>query len=109
MTRWLLVAVVGLLGCGDDQRRVTVDAEPAPAIDAASDACAACGDDQVCVQRFDGVCTEQVVCVDPGELSCAAGTCSAECEALLCPEPYQCENRAPCGTEIDGAFTCYGP
>jgi hypothetical protein len=42
-------------------------------------------------------------------LALAPNTCSAACEQALCPPPYQCKNRPPCGTEVSGAFLCYGP
>lgn len=100
---YVALAVLGL-ACGDDDKTLT-DA-PGP-IDAA-DPCAACGTTQLCVQRFDGVCNGAISCV-PRTASCPANACSMECEQAYCPSPYQCMNRAPCGTEVAGAFTCYGP
>ncbi|HJZ85018.1 MAG TPA: hypothetical protein VKN99_07580 [Polyangia bacterium] len=71
--------------------------------------CSTCASGQVCVQRFDGQCRSGgVECVTTSG-SCGNGTCTSACQAALCPPPYQCMNRPPCGTEISGAFTCYGP
>lgn len=71
--------------------------------------CPPCPLGSTCVERFDGTChTAGAICVATTE-TCAPNTCSAACEAALCPSPYQCQNRAPCGIETTGAFLCYGP
>ena len=72
------------------------------------DPCDACTADQICIQRFDGTCGLSTSCVSPSAV-CPDKTCSAACESAYCPRPYQCGNRAPCGTESPDAFTCYGP
>jgi hypothetical protein len=62
------------------------------------------------VQRFDGVCGQTFLECVTTKVECPDNACSTECEDALCGgEPYQCENRPPCGTEEPGAFTCYGP
>lgn len=74
--------VLGLAACGDDGA--------APAIDRRCESCTA---DQVCLQSFDGRCESLVFCVAPG----------TGCGGLSIPD------GPPCGTEIPGALTCYGP
>ncbi len=118
----LLVLIGAACGGAPDEHRVDarggdpvdsggglVDA----AIDAPTDtgvttACDACGVGTICVQRFDGVCGETFACVET-DVECPDNACSKACEAALCEAPYQCQNRPPCGTEVAGAFTCYGP
>jgi hypothetical protein len=99
--RLLLLWILTLAGCERDR--------PSSTIDAPASACG-CDADEICVQRFDGVCTtEGPVCIQVG-ISCPPNTCSPDCETALCGSgPYQCQNRPPCGTEVPGAFTCYGP
>lgn len=106
LTRGLVGVVFALGACGGDSS-VAMDAAmiDAPPM---KDPCALCGKAELCVQRFDGVCTLTTECV-PTTDRCTPGTCSAECEQTHCPRPYQCTNRAPCGTESPAAFTCYGP
>lgn len=105
--RSLAAAVVVLVvACGDDGGSTLPDG--ASAIDAEADPCDACGAGELCVQRFDGTCTMESSCITT-TLACAPNTCSAACEEALCPTPYQCQNRPPCGTESARAFTCYGP
>jgi hypothetical protein len=71
--------------------------------------CPPCPAGTTCVERFDGVCQSRgVECVATTE-SCPANTCSSACEQALCPAPFQCQNRPPCGGEAVGAFLCYGP
>ncbi len=98
------LTVLGL-ACGDNDK---TPADAPPSIDAA-DPCAACDMTQQCVQRFGGDCFVMVQCV-PRMASCAGNPCTAECEQAYCGAgPYQCKTRPPCGTEVTGAFTCYGP
>jgi hypothetical protein len=111
MRIWLaLVLSLAATACGTDAP-TPADSPDATAI--APDAgpgCPPCGAGAICVERFDGTCgTEGPVCVTTA-LDCPADSCSTDCEQALCGgEPYQCENRAPCGSEAPGAFTCYGP
>jgi hypothetical protein len=115
---WLVI----LAACGDDDGSA-LDAAPADtvlvdvpidmptdvAIDMAlGDPCAVCQPNEQCVQRFDGTCGMQVECVANGP-NCQNNNCTQPCENAFCPQPYQCENRPPCGTESPNAFTCYGP
>jgi hypothetical protein len=91
----LMLAVGGAAGCGTT--------------DAGERGCPPCPSGTICVERFDGVCSpSSPICVATSE-TCAPNTCSAACQQALCPSPYQCQNRAPCGTEAAGAFLCYGP
>ncbi|MBK7535066.1 MAG: hypothetical protein IPI49_06730 [Myxococcales bacterium] len=55
--------------------------------------CEACAAGQRCLQVFDGTCKSSVSCVAPG----------TPCSAPTIPD------APPCGTEISGALTCYGP
>src|SRR5262245_41949079 len=75
----------------------------------AADVCSACGAGTICVQSFDGTCHSSGPSCVPTTESCPVNTCSAACQQALCPSPYQCQNRPPCGTEVPGAFLCYGP
>jgi hypothetical protein len=91
----LVLAVGAVAGCG------TTDAE--------GRGCPPCPLGMTCVERFDGVCSpSSPICVATTE-TCAPNTCSSACQQALCPSPYQCQNRPPCGTEAAGAFLCYGP
>jgi hypothetical protein len=74
----------------------------------APDPCAACGATELCVARYDGTCQGRPSCV-PKTVDCPANACSSECQAAYCPQPYQCQDRVPCGGEPAAAFTCYGP
>jgi hypothetical protein len=116
----LTLTLVGALAaaCGGDDEHV-IDASAAfdsalaadAAIDATGDdACAACGEGTICVQRFDGTCGELFLgCVETAVV-CPDNACSTECEDALCGgAPLQCQTRTPCGDEVPGAFTCYGP
>jgi hypothetical protein len=113
--RWVLVAavVLSLIGCGGSDERLPQHVDPPDAEVSTADAmnpCLACAPGEVCVQRFDGDCAVLVTCETLGALTCAPDTCTEECQAALCGgEPYQCMTRPPCGTEVAGAFTCYGP
>jgi hypothetical protein len=81
----------------------------APLDTPASSRCPPCPLGSICVEQFDGTCgSSGPTCVTTTE-SCAPNTCSPACEQVLCPSPYQCHNRPPCGTEAVGAFNCYGP
>lgn len=100
-----LVALAVLAACSHDAGR-------APAIDAAidvpGDPCLRCGQDQICVARYDGTCQGEATCV-ARTVDCPSNACTAGCEAAYCTTPYQCQTRAPCGGESPHAFTCYGP
>lgn len=111
---WLVL----LVACGDDDGSA-LDAAP---IDTAlidtpidmpidmslGDPCSTCEPTERCVQRFNGTCGMQVECIANGP-ACANNSCTQECASAYCPQPYQCDNRPPCGTESPAAFTCYGP
>jgi hypothetical protein len=76
--------------------------------DAPVDPCAACGPNELCVQRLDGTCGMSTVC-EPRVVECPENACTPECEQAYCGSPFQCQNRIPCGQESQLAFTCYGP
>jgi hypothetical protein len=87
---------------GPFQSDAGVDAAP-------EDPCTTCAPQEICVQRFDGLCNHHdTVCV-PRVVDCPQNVCSPACEAAYCPAPFQCANRITCGTESPLAFTCYGP
>jgi hypothetical protein len=86
-----------------DEWEVTFCDAPPPV-----DPCAQCDSTQLCVQSYDGTCGESTACV-PRTVECPNNACSAECEQTYCSSPFQCMNRAPCGTESPVSFTCYGP
>ncbi|MBK9034754.1 MAG: hypothetical protein IPL61_26400 [Myxococcales bacterium] len=98
MARLISALAIVLLGaCADDSHP----------------ACAACGPDQICVQKFDGTCgTFQVECQDKNP-ACAGATCSPACDFWQCgggADAGVLTCSAPsCGTEIQGALHCYGP
>jgi hypothetical protein len=72
----------------------------------------ACAADEQCVERFDGACKSRGLACIKRPASCpadAANACTASCGNAYCPRPFQCDNRTPCGGEVAGAFTCYGP
>jgi hypothetical protein len=71
--------------------------------------CAACTTGQICLQLYDGDCVHfTVACVAGNPAACVPGTCSAAC-GNTCPSPYYCrEPSYKCGSEIPGAFACYG-
>jgi hypothetical protein len=107
-----LLCVVVLIGCGEDGG----SGDPVPPDSAAAlvdtgpdmvDPCNACVAGETCVQMFGGACSLATTC-KATSLSCPPGTCSTECEAALCDEPYQCGYAPPCGTESPSSFRCYG-
>ncbi|HEY4178674.1 MAG TPA: hypothetical protein VGM90_17630 [Kofleriaceae bacterium] len=72
---------------------------------------AGCSADEVCVQTFNGTCGDgSAYCVAKTVDCPLTGACSPECQHAYCGDSvYQCQDRAPCGTESPSAFTCYGP
>lgn len=71
--------------------------------------CDSCTADEMCVAKYDGTCGGGAACV-PKTVECPDNACTTECQDAYCgSDPYQCEIRSPCGTEPEGAFTCYGP
>jgi hypothetical protein len=110
--RWLTVGaavVVCLAAACSMQTHSSIDAQadiPADVVD--TGVCAQCRADQFCVARFDGQCGASIGCV-VRTVDCVNNVCSPACEAAYCPQPYQCQNRAACGGEPPGVFTCYGP
>ncbi len=76
----------------------------------ASDPCAACSADEICVQRYGGLCEagHSTDCIAK-TVECPQNACTASCEAVYCTSPYQCMTRPLCGDESPLAFTCYGP
>ena len=103
-----LALICLLAACGTKAPQVAPDAP---------DPCDACTADQLCVQRFDGVCTLGTFC-EPRATTChdpqiGRQSCTAECEAAYCPNPYQCTARYGCDPAkpqpSPRAFTCYGP
>jgi hypothetical protein len=100
--RWLIAIALALVFSGCSSH------DPPRAIDGVADACQACGTGQLCVARYDGTCRVQVACV-ARTVDCPSNACSTACQSAYCLAPYQCQNRAPCGGEPPGAFTCYGP
>jgi hypothetical protein len=79
--------------------------DPAP-----PDPCDQCTPDEICVQRYGGVCGfGPATACEPKTVECPANACSPACEAAYCPSPYQCMTRPSCGDESPLAFTCYGP
>jgi hypothetical protein len=97
-----VVAVATLAACSDTAPR---------SIDAAIDTASACGctADQICVASYDGTCRKLGPTCVTRTVDCPNNTCSTACETAYCGAPLQCQNRAPCGGEPAGAFTCYGP
>ena len=83
----------------------------------ASEICAGCGEEEVCVQSFDGQCTDLNASCVPVSATCrdALGEpgkpCPASCEVELCLAPLACAEPQPaCGTESEAApVYCYGP
>lgn len=71
--------------------------------------CADCAPGEICVERFDGTCGETYPQCVPKTVDCPQNECTPDCQAAYCGAPYQCEDRAPCGSEDPLAFTCYGP
>src|ERR1041384_4605770 len=114
--RWLAtLSVVGLaflaavgLACSE-QPRVQIDAAIDMAIDMTPSACPPCAANQLCVAKYDGVCRNLGVTCVARTVDCPNNACSTACESTYCGAPLQCQNRAPCGGEPPGAFTCYGP
>jgi hypothetical protein len=110
--RWLVALTVVTLAMGGcaSEHAVVPDAAIDAAIDGPVDPCMACRADQLCVSAYDGLCNNATACVTR-TVACPGNTCSPACEAAYCAMPYQCQNRAPCGTEARSptAFTCYGP
>lgn len=115
----IVIAMLGLAGCElyDDRGSKPVidpvlsDAYNTHAVPDAGDPCDACRPDQLCVQRFDGVCdVPWTQCVTP-TVDCPDFACTPACEAAYCPSPYRCEERFGCEHEPASphAFTCYGP
>lgn len=108
--RWLAAVALVLVfpGCSSHDPPLAIDAAIDAAIDGVAAACPVCAGGQICVARYDGTCRVQVACVAE-TIECPNNTCSTACQAAYCPSPYQCQDRAPCGGEPPGAFTCYGP
>lgn len=103
--RWpglIAFSVVVVVGCASDSE---APSDPP----SSADPCRACTADQICVQRFDGVCGQDALECVARTVDCPANACSAACQTTYCGSPYQCQNRPPCGTESALAFTCYGP
>lgn len=94
--------------CSDTVRSEPIDASIDAPIDAANP-CSACTASQICVARYDGVCRDLGATCVARTVDCPGNTCSTACETAYCGSPLQCQNRAPCGGEPAGAFTCYGP
>jgi hypothetical protein len=88
----------------DTGKWVVVACDPPP-----PDPCLQCTADEICVQRFDGVCSGVAPLCLPRTVDCPGNVCSPDCEAAYCPSPYQCQSRVTCGGESPEAFTCYGP
>ncbi len=95
-----------LVGCGTKAKQVAPDAP---------DPCDRCTGAELCVQRFDGVCTLDTECI-PRATACSAPSltetsCSQACNDAYCPSPYQCMTRLGCSGPPPSAkaFTCYGP
>lgn len=75
--------------------------------------CATCGDDELCVQFYDGVCGEPTTVCQAKVAECGEAACSAACDRALCKggvdtAVYTC-SAAPCGNEAAEALHCYGP
>lgn len=114
-----LFALSGHVACSaDDPDESSGDAAAAPADAALADggACDAapvygcvpeCPDGEVCVayQSESGwaSCTSYFACVSTA-LDCLPSTCTAECEAALCPDPYSCV-----ATTEGQLYTCSKP
>jgi hypothetical protein len=96
-------ALAAVAACSDAPR-AAIDA----AIDTAASACALCTSSQLCVASYDGTCHGSVACVTR-TVDCPSNACTPACQSTYCGAPYQCQNRAPCGSEPPLAFTCYGP
>jgi hypothetical protein len=97
---FLLFAVAA---CGDGTSHDAHDAHDAPV-----DPCAKCASTDLCVQKYDGTCTERTTCV-PRTVECPGHACTPECEQAYCEPVYVCNIRPACGGESPLAFTCYGP
>jgi hypothetical protein len=104
-----------LVGCGTSRPQVAPDAAPDSLPDALVDPCTRCTPDQLCVQRFDGICNLDTECI-PRAATCQTPSltetsCSQACNAAYCPSPYQCMTRLGCSGPPPSAkaFTCYGP
>lgn len=124
-TRWCVPVLAVALGasavcgtaCGDPDDpaadAAVIDAAQfdAAAIDSAPvDPCASCAADEVCVQAFDGTCTDLGVTCTAVSAGCVAGVCNAQCEPEFCGPPLQCQMQVACGGEHPGASVyCYGP
>ncbi|MCX5741335.1 MAG: hypothetical protein NT062_02420 [Proteobacteria bacterium] len=104
-----LAILLALVACESPPKQSLVDA---PVVIRPIDGptpCFLCRRDELCVQKFSGNCqTAGAFCI-ARTIDCPANACSLACEAAYCGAPYQCQNRPSCGTEVKGAFTCYGP
>lgn len=109
--RFVLLALF-LFACGDEDPPSAHDLFEPPLVDgggacdaAPVDLCGECADG-LCVhydtQSGFSSCTDFDACVTT-TLDCPPGTCTAECEAALCPEGYTCDPAAT------GRYTCTRP
>ncbi|MEZ4398755.1 MAG: hypothetical protein R3B06_01955 [Kofleriaceae bacterium] len=106
---------LGVMACKlDGPSGPSIDA--GPAVDApvdASAACAACAEDEICVQTFDGTCASLgVTCVTP-TTACPAAACTTDCDLALCkggdPAGILTCAAPSCPDEAPAALHCYGP
>ena len=89
--------------------------------DLPADPCESCQADEICMQGFDGTCTNfgakcvkvSATCLQEAKTIASGGSCygvSPACEAEFCWSPLQCSNQAPCGAEAANVdIYCYGP
>lgn len=87
----------------------------------APDPCHGCNADEICMQGFDGMCTDfgarcvkvSAPCKQEAQALSSGSGCykiSAACQAEYCWAPLQCLNQSPCGSEAPGVDVyCYGP
>lgn len=113
MPRLAVIALAAALlgGCSRTSSQANdaaIDAVIDAVIDGTANPCQACSAGQLCVASYDGTCRGYVACVTR-TTDCPNNACSAACESAYCTRPYQCQDRASCGGEPAGAFTCYGP
>ncbi|WAS97311.1 hypothetical protein [Nannocystis punicea] len=68
-----------------------------------------CADDEVCVQLFDGLCSNYATSCEPNPNGCVAGyPCAEACQPLCGGNTPDACNGGDCPDEVDGAVHCFG-
>ncbi len=111
----LALGAVLAAGCGLDDKdgRGPAPLDASAFLPDASGFCDQCADGEICVQVFDGTCGTLSISCQPRNAACPVDACTPDCMRWHCnggmdPPFFRCD-VGTCGTEVPGAFACYGP